>query len=262
MLSSQKNHPEYQNIQLNSGTFCQFSELPEQTIICFGKQMNSISDCWKDTIRPYVTKREYAASKRYLHAIDAVRHLTGRAIVRCALTAALDEPFCNDFSYTPYGKPFAPECDIHFSISHSGNMLWVALCRGAQVGIDVEQERPIPNLTELAEILHSGEYQELMFAQESSRLSTFYRCWTRKEAVLKAIGVGLSASLNSFQVYTDGRKKNWIANFGSLAHHIKENPDSTMNNTNWTSHDLSVGKDHQCNVVACKPNFDLQVFHT
>lgn len=63
---------------------------------------------------------------------------------RRMLHAATGHTSTAPFARSPYGKPFYPQTSIDFSISHSADMVWVALCRTATVGIDLEQLRSCP----------------------------------------------------------------------------------------------------------------------
>jgi 4'-phosphopantetheinyl transferase len=108
-----------------------------------------------------------------------------------------------EFDYGPQGKPSFSRCScpIRFNISHSGEIAAYAFTRGCAVGIDVERQRKLPDLEEIAKHYFSpAEYCELMTIPEHERAAAFYACWVRKEAFLKAKGGGLSIPLDSFQV--------------------------------------------------------------
>ena len=88
---------------------------------------------------------------------------------------------------------------IHFSLSHSRSIAVLAVANGEPVGVDVEDVRPIE--PEVAESHFSAsERSQLSQLQGDAWLLGFYRCWTRKEAILKAEGVGLFRPLDSFDV--------------------------------------------------------------
>ncbi|TMJ89380.1 MAG: 4'-phosphopantetheinyl transferase superfamily protein [Alphaproteobacteria bacterium] len=89
------------------------------------------------------------------------------------------------------------DSDIQFSLSHCRDVALIAFTRGVPVGVDVEHVRPLADWKRIAaRYLHPGERMELMALSEDERLTAFFRCWTRKEAVAKALGVGLSLPLN------------------------------------------------------------------
>jgi medium-chain acyl-[acyl-carrier-protein] hydrolase len=94
----------------------------------------------------------------------------------------------------PHGR------DLRFNISHSGSLFLAAVTRGAEVGVDVEKVRPMPDALELANSYFAApERAELQQAGPSSE-QAFFRCWTRKEAYMKARGEGLAFGLDRFAV--------------------------------------------------------------
>jgi phosphopantetheine--protein transferase-like protein len=90
-----------------------------------------------------------------------------------------------------------------FNVSHSGDVLAIALCATGEIGVDVEQTNIQPGI-DIEEIAKShlaiDEYFLLMSLLPQQRLDYFLRIWTLKEAVLKAIGVGLYHPLNQINV--------------------------------------------------------------
>ena len=91
--------------------------------------------------------------------------------------------------------------DLHFNLSHSHDLAVVAVTDIAPVGVDVEFERTIPDWESVASRFFSPQEQAQLAAIDAGqRQHAFYNCWTRKEAVIKATGEGLSARLDSFDV--------------------------------------------------------------
>lgn len=95
--------------------------------------------------------------------------------------------------YGPHGKPFLPG-GPHFSLSHSGRLAVLAVSEAA-VGVDVEKPRPVSE--SVARRYFQPEEQSWMAENPTDR---FFRLWTRKEAVLKCCGRGLSLSPADFCV--------------------------------------------------------------
>jgi 4'-phosphopantetheinyl transferase len=91
--------------------------------------------------------------------------------------------------------------DVHFNLSHSGKWALIAVSEGAEVGVDVENVRRPDDLPAVARRLFStGEQEALNRLTEEKYAQAFYRCWTRKEAVLKALGFGLSVDPTTIHV--------------------------------------------------------------
>jgi 4'-phosphopantetheinyl transferase len=109
------------------------------------------------------------------------------------------------FQYNAAGKPelWPRDSGLSFNLSHSGGLAAYAFAMASEVGIDVEQVRPIPDLESIAARHFSApECSELFAADPASRCEIFYRIWTRKEAYVKAIGSGLSIALKSLDLGT------------------------------------------------------------
>lgn len=130
----------------------------------------------------------------YTLARGSLRILLGRA-----LGAA---PESIRFRYGEKGKPTLAEPGrLRFNSSHSGGLALVALTLDCEIGVDIEQIRPLHDLQAVAaRYFCAEEAAELMSLAEHQREAAFFRCWTRKEAYVKAIGDGLSAPLDGFAV--------------------------------------------------------------
>lgn len=103
---------------------------------------------------------------------------------------------------TRHGKPVieSPGDEVHVNVSHTAGLGLVVLGDGP-VGVDVERTVPIPDLPRLADIACTPqEYESLFALHPQDRGRAFLRCWTSKEAVLKAAGFGLRLSLQDFTV--------------------------------------------------------------
>ncbi|MFI2371995.1 4'-phosphopantetheinyl transferase family protein [Streptomyces sp. NPDC018833] len=93
-----------------------------------------------------------------------------------------------------HGRPYVPGRAVHFSLSHTSGMVMIALA-AAPVGIDVELLPAPGTADDVATQLHPDEQAELAALPSAERTVAFARCWTRKEAMLKAMGVGLNEDL-------------------------------------------------------------------
>lgn len=134
------------------------------------------------------------------------RFVIDHGLLRMLLGAYLEiDPRKLTFATNQYGKPQLENrtCRLRFNMSHSGAITVVALCLDAEVGIDVETIRPIEEWEDIA-VSHfsKDENQSLHQDTPAHRMGAFFRCWTRKEAFIKAVGMGLSIPLDSFTVST------------------------------------------------------------
>ncbi|SFU05509.1 4'-phosphopantetheinyl transferase [Pseudovibrio denitrificans] len=144
-----------------------------------------------------LTEEEKERSARYRFIRDRRAYELGRFIVRTTLKATIPlEPF----AIRDRGKPYINGYPA-FNISHSGGLVAVAFARREPLGVDIELIRSDNQSTDLiAAVCHPAERRALARCFEQERNEMFYRCWTRKEAVLKATGEGLRDDLRSLDV--------------------------------------------------------------
>jgi 4'-phosphopantetheinyl transferase len=149
---------------------------------------------------------ERARAKRLPVARDRERFVAARGGLRTILGSLLGMmPAEVRFRYGPRGKPEldgAPDPVVHFNLSHSGDRALVAVSRSQQVGVDVEQVRPVPGLLPLVTRFFSDREREAIFGDEEPVEAFFYH-WTLKEAWLKASGLGLGGPLRDIEVWHD-----------------------------------------------------------
>jgi 4'-phosphopantetheinyl transferase len=111
-------------------------------------------------------------------------------------------PYEIELIFGPKGKPALRESSrIRFNASHSGQMALYAFTLGCELGVDVEEVRELDDAESIAaRFFSTAEVSELLSLKPEDRGLAFFRCWTRKEAYVKAIGDGLTIPLNRFQV--------------------------------------------------------------
>jgi 4'-phosphopantetheinyl transferase len=107
-----------------------------------------------------------------------------------------------EFCYGPKGKPaLGRAAEIEFNATHSGELAAFAFTLGRPVGIDLEHIHHISEMQKIAaRFFCREEAAELAALPAEEQEAAFFRCWTRKEAYIKAIGDGLSAPLDDFRV--------------------------------------------------------------
>ena len=165
-----------------------------------------------DLILNYLPGDDIKRINRFMFESDRITHTITRFCLRTVLSRILlIEPENISFSYNEYGKPFItpehnPE-DIRFNISHSDNMVLIALARGIDVGIDIEKIKDIDTVNGLIKDYFSpGEIEQFSSLPPDARQKAFFSAWTRKEAYIKAMGTGLSYPLKKFSVSVDPLK--------------------------------------------------------
>ena len=146
---------------------------------------------------------ERSRAQRYRFVRDRDRFIECRAFTRRVLAAYLGiDPPQVAFTVTAGGRPgLDQQAGLSFNVSHADGRAVVAVAGAGDVGIDIERMRHIPDAVELAtEFFSQREVAAIRSCPESSRSRAFLAMWTRKEAVVKAIGTGLSLPLDSFEL--------------------------------------------------------------
>lgn len=112
-----------------------------------------------------------------------------------------ESPELLKFDSGPYGKPLLRSQACCFNMTHSGLLMVCAVSGMASVGIDIEHIREMPDMFAIANgHFASGECERLGALPALYRTRGFFECWTRKEAFIKATGLGLSQGLHHFEV--------------------------------------------------------------
>jgi len=147
---------------------------------------------------------ERARSMRFIRSSDRRRFVLAHAALRLFVARCLDvHPAAVRYENGVHGKPrLGPGLpSLEFNLSHSGRSGLLAVARDRPVGMDVEQVRDVPEALSIADTHFSAaERQVLWSLPAAERRGAFFRCWTRKEAMVKAIGEGLGRALGSFDV--------------------------------------------------------------
>jgi 4'-phosphopantetheinyl transferase len=149
-----------------------------------------------------LSPEESARAARFGFERDRRRFVVRHAALRLLLGRYLDaDPAALCFTYGPQGKPALERGGaLSFSMSHSNGLALVALARGREVGVDVEWcARGIDALDIARQFFSEREADALAALGPSQRRSAFFRLWTRKEALLKATGLGLSVPLREVE---------------------------------------------------------------
>ncbi len=161
---------------------------------------------------------EKSRANRFKFADDKRRYVVARGTLRHLLSREFDQrPEAIAFYYSNYGKPFVGKasgasektvtpvqfCDgnFHFNLSHSGELAMCVLGYQRQVGIDIERLKPMERLDSMIErCLFEAEATQVKSMPSDEQSRAFLQHWTCKEAYLKAIGLGLTQSMQTVEV--------------------------------------------------------------
>ena len=129
--------------------------------------------------------------------------IVARGFLRSVVARYLgSQPEALQFEYGAYGKPaLASGHTLRFNLSHSNEVALLAVTLDAELGVDVEHIRPDFAGEDIARRYFSrAEVDVFNRLPPEERVAAFFRCWTRKEAYIKAIGKGFSQALDAFDV--------------------------------------------------------------
>jgi 4'-phosphopantetheinyl transferase len=154
-------------------------------------------------------ERERASLQRCRPEIDARRVGTRATVRRVLARYAGQAPHTLEFDTDPYGKPRLRQRrarrSLRFSVSRSNERCFVAVTRGADVGVDVEtRAAPLAERDGIISRLAPEETMALRALADDDRIAALLRCWTRKEAYLKAAGAPLALGLDQCAVSIGG----------------------------------------------------------
>jgi 4'-phosphopantetheinyl transferase len=186
---------------------------------------------------------ERERSLRFRFAEHRRQFIVCRGALREALAGYVEQsPALLRFDCNRYGKPALSGEDIRFNLSHSG--VWAMLAvSDREVGIDIERIEPRFMQDQIPERFFSArEVTELRSLPRCEQTAAFFRCWTRKEAYIKARGLGLALPLDSFDV--------------SLR---PDDPPALLRAGNWSIQNLEAPSGYAAAIVAEGGAFNVSV---
>ena len=199
----------------------------------------AVPDCLEDftRLRDVLDAEERDRAARFHFERDRERYIVARGILRLLLSTYLGS---SRFMLTTneFGKPFLqpPHDTLQFNMSHSRDLALFGFTRRNEIGADVERIRPDFATQEIANRFFApDEAAALAQLGESERAGAFFNCWTRKEAYIKARGIGLSLGLSTFAV---------TLRPGEPAALVRVDNDASARGR-WTMLSLDVGADYR-----------------
>src|SRR5215510_5330489 len=161
---------------------------------------------WSWTFDEALSAEDRARADQFKFESDRRKFCVGRASLRLVLGRYLKtKPGRLQIDQADYGKPYLADRKtsqgLRFNLSHSHQLALIAVARDREVGVDVEYVRPNFVTDEIANHFFSpAEAEALRALPFEQRTQSFFDCWTRKEAYIKARGEGLYCALDQFDV--------------------------------------------------------------
>lgn len=150
-----------------------------------------------------LSKEEQLRSQRFKFEKDQRLNILARSGLRVLAAQYLNcTPVSIQMGYEEYDKPyFLDYPEFKFNVSHSGEIVVLAFVQKLELGVDVEYIKTDFEVMEIADnFFATDEIENLKEIEKELQFEAFYRCWTRKEAFIKAKGSGLSFPLADFSV--------------------------------------------------------------
>jgi 4'-phosphopantetheinyl transferase len=210
-----------------SGIVCESTETirlgkesVEAVVVRLAPESGSSRTAWDS-----LSKQERERADRYRRDRDRTVFVLARARLRELIAERLSiRPNEVEFRFGMNGKPsLTPEFaagDLRFNVSHSGDVVAYAFSIGKEIGIDIEAIRDFPDADRVAMHAFSEcERRSYYSLAGEKRAVGFFNCWTRKEAFVKALGLGLSCSPDRFDVSLEPEEPAEILRLDELPGH-------------------------------------------
>jgi 4'-phosphopantetheinyl transferase len=196
--------------------------------------------------------RELLRAERFATQALRRKHVVSHGSLRILLGRYLHiRPSEVRFIYNEHGKPALDPVHasgLRFNLSHSGEKCVVAVTAEREVGVDVELIRKLDNWQNIATRFFSKrETARLSALPESLGTTGFFATWSRKEAFIKALGLGLALDLEAFEVEVDPQ----------LEARLLWTRDDLSRPEAWSMRDIEVDASYRAAVVVEGPELDL-----
>ena len=209
-------------------------------------------DVLSDDLLAVLCEEEVVRARRFKREEDGARFAAMRTSLRTILANYLDiDAAALRFTYNEYGKPDLEPPRLRFNVSHSGDLGLIAIHPSRNMGVDVERHREKLKAEKIARRYFSpAEITALFSLPESEQKAAFYRCWSRKEAYMKARGEGLALGLNNFDVSLRPGESPTLLRAPGGAEEISR----------WTMHALPMEDGYAGALVMEKPDVTVRLF--
>jgi 4'-phosphopantetheinyl transferase len=156
-----------------------------------------------DSIIRLLPARMEQQASRFKFWKDAQAYMFGKLLtLRGLINYGYDLSVLKNIEYNAFGKPFLPDSEINFNVSHSGHYVICCLARQLKIGIDIEMIKPL-DLSDFQTVLTTEELSDI--SETSDSTVELLKLWTIKEAVVKADGRGFSLPLQKIQLAIENK---------------------------------------------------------
>jgi 4'-phosphopantetheinyl transferase len=206
----------------------------------------------QDVLIQFLSADEHKRAERFRFDQHRQQFITTRGLLRYLLGRYLEtDPAHVQFVYGPYGKPALDSSNsgqfLSFNLSHSHHQALYAIAGNRPIGIDIEYERPIQTIDQLAQRFFTAkEYLSLASLPPEQKQAAFFCGWTRKEAYLKATGQGLI-----------GLSRVEVTVLPDQAPQVLNLADTLSSPSDWILQDISSGEGYWSAIAIPAPSLRL-----
>ena len=199
------------------------------------------------TLLALLSVEERNRAERFHAALHRQRFIAAHGYLRKILSLYVAIPAeALSFAYTEHHKPYLNIPDqplIQFNLAHSADIALIAITKQHAIGVDIEKIKDKDIMAIAKRFFSPPEITALQQLPVLEQLPAFFRLWTRKEALVKAIGKGLSISLSSFSVS------------------IAEKPEQiSLENRSWSLVSLAIHPDFQSALASDQPITSVSIW--
>ena len=208
--------------------------------------------------RTLLNSEELERAAKFLKPADAESFILCRGLLRRILADYLGaEPSSLRFNRNAQGKPFLEDGGLEFNVSHSRDRLLIAVTAGRAVGVDIEFRRKGLNMAAIAKRWFAPDEQTFFQGLEKPE-EGFFEIWAKKEAYVKALGIGIYKELNTFAVPLGGKPffptlGPERSERGSAAYAVGQRPKGEATDGQWFFQTLEIDSDYAAAVVSEAP---------
>jgi 4'-phosphopantetheinyl transferase len=165
-----------------------------------------ISEIGSKTVKNYfrlLSEEEKVRSNKFRFQKDKHEFITSRGFLRTVLASYIQKkPEEIKFEYSSFGKPSIKD-NVHnlkFNLSHSNGYAVIAITESDEIGVDLEFIKSFDDLDKVAKDVFTKNELTILAGNASVKIELFFKFWTRKESMIKALGKGLLIPLNQVDV--------------------------------------------------------------
>ena len=177
-------------------------QLQPNRLLCWRVFSDQTSASWFAKFLQSLSHEEQLHAAAFRNPADFRNYVIAHGSLRLILGNVLNHALV--FTRNATNKPQLADHPLQFNLSHSGDVILIALSTEAAVGVDTEKMTRLGDRQTLQQdFFHPAEASEINALPGACAEQAFFKCWTRKESVSKALGLGLALPMDAYRVSCD-----------------------------------------------------------